>query len=74
MIAKIAYILIFGKPLIFYTGILTILSFWFTALIGYLNFRGSHAIPFKWHPKMAMLSISLSLIHAILALSIYFNL
>ncbi len=74
MIIKIAYFLIFGKPLIFYTGILTILSFWFTALIGYLNFKGSHAIPFKWHPRMAMFSILMSLVHGILALSIYFNL
>jgi len=74
MIIKIAYFLIFGKPLIFYTGIATIVSFWFTALIGYLNFRGSHAIPFKWHPFMAILSISLSIFHAILGLAIYFNL
>jgi len=74
MIIKIAYFLIFGKPLIFYTGILTILSFWFTASIGYLNFKGSHAISFKWHPLMAAISILLSIIHGILALSIYFNL
>lgn len=73
MIEKIAYFLIFGKPLLFYTGIITIFSFWFTALIGFLNFKGYHVISFKWHPRMAIFSISLSIIHAILGLSAYFN-
>jgi hypothetical protein len=74
MIAKIAYILVFGKPLIFYVGIITFLSFGFTALIGYLNFRGKRAIPFKWNPRMVIISFSLALIHAIFGLAIYFNL
>ncbi len=73
MILKIAYFLVFGKPLIMYTGILTALSLWFTALIGFLNFRGIKTLPFKWHPVMASIAILLSIIHAIFGLSAYFN-
>jgi len=74
MLLKIAYFLILGKPLIFYTGILTILSFWFAAFIGYLNFKGSRLIPFKWHPRVVAGAILLSIIHGLMGLSIYFNL
>jgi len=74
MIVKIAYFLIFGKPLIFHTGVLTLLAFLSAALIGYLNFRGSRLIPFKWHPRVVALAFLLGIIHAILGLSIYFNL
>ncbi|MFA5086876.1 MAG: hypothetical protein WC470_01070 [Candidatus Paceibacterota bacterium] len=73
MIAQIAYTLILGKPLIFYAGIITFLSFCFTALIGYLNFNNKHAIPFPWHPLMAKISIFLALVHGILGLAIYLN-
>lgn len=73
MIFRLAFYLILGKPLVFYTGILTLLSFLFTALIGWLNYRGNHRIPFRFHPLMALTSITLALFHALLGLSIYFN-
>jgi len=72
MFKYIAYFLIFGKPLILYTGILTLLSFLFTALIGLLNFKGIHKIPFKWHPRMAVISITLALIHGLMGILAYF--
>lgn len=71
MIRDVAYFLIFGKPLIFYTGILTFLSFLFTALIGFLNHNGIHKIPFKWHPRMAVISIALAIIHALMGIFTY---
>lgn len=74
MIIKIAYFLIFGKPLIFYTGILTLALFLLAALIGYLNFKGSRLIPFKWHPRVVAFAILMAVIHGIMGLSIYFNL
>jgi hypothetical protein len=37
MFREIGYFIIFGKPLIFYLGILTVSSFLFTALIAFLN-------------------------------------
>lgn len=71
MVKDIAYFLIFGKPLIFYTGILTLLSFLFTALIGFLNYNGIQKIPFKWHPRMAVISITLAIIHGLMGLLLY---
>ncbi len=73
MIAKIALFLIFGKPLVVYLGIITLLSFSFTALVGFLNFKGNHAISFPWHPRLAALSLLLALLHGFVALAIYFN-
>jgi len=71
MISQLAYYSILGKPLILYFGILTLLSFLFTALIGFINYKGYKTIPFKWHPIMAGISITLAIIHAILGLASY---
>ena len=50
MFQNITYFLIFGKPLIMYLGILTLLAFLFTASIAVMNLKGIRIIPFKWHP------------------------
>ena len=71
MFQDIAYALIFGKPLIMYLGIITILLFFLTAVIALLNRRGIRTIPFKWHPRMAFTSISLGLIRGFLAVMHY---
>ena len=72
MFKNISYFLIFGKPLIMYVGMLTFGSFLVTALIGFLNFKGNHTVPFRWHPRMAAFSITLALIHGILGILLYF--
>jgi hypothetical protein len=71
MVKNIGYSLIFGKPVLFYLGIVTFLSFLFTALVGSLNMKGNHRIPLKWHYRMAFISLGLALIHGILAGIIY---
>ncbi len=71
MLENISYYLIFGKPLVMYLGILTLLSFLFTALIAILNKNGVDKIPFKWHPRMGIISVSLALIHGFLAIMHY---
>jgi hypothetical protein len=48
-----------------YMGILTLLSFLFTASIAILNKKGIQKIPFSWHPKMAIISITLAVIHGL---------
>ena len=73
MIRNIAYSLILGKPLVMYGGILTFLLLIFTATVGALNFKGIAIIPFKWHPRLAIATIIVAIIHAIFGLSIYFN-
>ena len=72
MLAHLAYYQILGKPVLMYSGILTLASFMFTALIPILNRKGIHRIPFSWHPKMAKVSFALLIIHAVLGLSVYF--
>jgi len=71
MLESISYYLIFGKPLIMYLGMLTLSSFLFTASISIMNKRGFHKIPFRWHPRMAIISITLALIHGFLAIMHY---
>jgi hypothetical protein len=73
MIRDIAFFLILGKPLIFYLGIVTFLSFLFTASIAFFNKRGVRYVPFKWHPRMAFISLTLALLHGILGISLYFR-
>ena len=72
MFQDITYALIFGKPLIMYLGILTILAFFLTASIAILNFKGIHAIPFKWHPRCAAVALCLAVIHGSLGILAYF--
>ncbi|OGI26708.1 MAG: hypothetical protein A2359_03460 [Candidatus Moranbacteria bacterium RIFOXYB1_FULL_43_19] len=71
MILKIAYTLILGLPIVAYLGMLALLSLFSTATIGYLNFKGNTKIPFKWHLRLAKLTIFLALVHALFALSAY---
>jgi hypothetical protein len=73
MVHTLALTLFLGKPLIMYGGILTFLSLLFTAMVGFLNFKGIQTIPFKWHPKLAVLTITIAIFHGILGLSIVFG-
>lgn len=73
MISRIALTLFLGKPLVMYGGIFTFLLLLSTATIGFLNLKGIRLIPFKWHPRLALTTIIVAIIHAILGLSIWFN-
>jgi len=72
MLQNISYYMIFGKPLIMYMGILTLSSFLITAYIGFMTMKGKTRIPFKWHPRMAAISIALAIIHGALGILAYF--
>ncbi|MCX6721336.1 MAG: hypothetical protein NT026_01905 [Candidatus Staskawiczbacteria bacterium] len=72
MLQNITYFLIFGKPLIMYLGIITLLSFLITATLGAMIIRGIGKIPFKWHMIMAIISIVLAVIHGVLGILLYF--
>jgi hypothetical protein len=72
MFQEITYALIFGKPLIFYLGLVTILAFFLTASIAVLNKKGIHTIPFRWHPRFAVLALCLALVHGTLGILAYF--
>jgi len=70
-IREIALFSIAGQPLVLYFGILTFLSFAFTAFIGHASAKERQWIDFKWHPRMVVVSFAIALVHVTLALSIY---
>jgi hypothetical protein len=72
MLQEISYYLIFGKPLIMYMGILTLLSFFTVAIIGFLTISGIRRIPFKWHKRLAYFALVLGLIHGTFGLLLYY--
>jgi hypothetical protein len=72
MLNEISYYLIFGKPLIMYGGIFTLLCFLFTASIAIMNKKGNSKIPFKWHPRMAKISMLLAIVHGAFGVLAYF--
>lgn len=72
MFQDITYFPVFGKPLIMYLGILTLLAFLFTASIAVITLKGIRTIPFKWHPRCAVFSILLALVHGLLGVLAYF--
>lgn len=72
MLNNITYFQIFGKPLIMYGGIVTLLCFLFTAYIAVMNKKGNNKIPIEWHFRMAKISIALALIHGLLGILAFF--
>lgn len=71
MIEDIAALQIAGISLIRIFGIITYLSFVFTALISISNKRGWRFVDFKWHPRIAIISLILATIHALLVVILY---
>jgi hypothetical protein len=72
MLQQISYALVFGKPVILYLGFLTVTVLLFTATIPILNQNGIRTIPFVWHPRCAMVTICLAIIHGTLGVLAYF--
>jgi len=73
MIHTLALTMFLGKPLVMYGGIFTFLLLLFTATVGFLNFKGIAIIPFKWHPRLALTTIIVAIVHGLFGLSVYFN-
>jgi len=71
MVGQIAYTLIFGKPVIVYLGILTLALLLLTAAIPVLNRNGIRTIPLAWHPRCAIATICLAIIHGMLGILAY---
>jgi hypothetical protein len=70
MIHHLASHVFLGFPVVAYLGILTFLSFAFTASIGYASHKSIKYIPFKWHPVMVGVSFGIALVHVFFALSV----
>ena len=66
MIPPLGHIVIFGLPIALYFGIITFICLITTATIGMLVLKGHYNIPFKWHMRMAIITIMFALIHVTL--------
>jgi hypothetical protein len=73
MIAKIALYPFLGQALFLGFGQLGFLLLIFTASISFSNRIGKPILPFKWHPRMAKVTIAVVTIHAVLAASVLYN-
>lgn len=71
MFQEITYFPIFGKPLILYLGVLTLLAILLTAAIAGMNKKGLRIIPFRYHPVCAGCAILLALVHGLLGILAY---
>lgn len=71
MLQELSYFLILGRPVIFYLGLITFVQILAAAAIAVLNRRGSHAIPFRWHPRVAAAAIACACIHGLFGMLLY---
>lgn len=67
-LAQLAYTPIFGKPLIFYFGIITLTLLFSTAAVGYLSYKGKN-VPFKLHIGLAAATLVVATLHALLGIA-----
>jgi hypothetical protein len=72
MITSLGHIVIFGLPIAIYFGIVTFICLLTTATIGMLVLKGRYKIPFKWHMRMAAVTIFFAVIHITLILWQFF--
>ena len=72
MAASLAYTFVLGLPLLIWFGIFTFLSLLTTALLGILVLKGLYNIPFRWHMRMAAVTIFFAVIHVLMVISQYF--
>jgi hypothetical protein len=71
MISSIGHMIIFGLPIALYLGIATFISLIVTATLGMLVLKG-YKIPFKWHMRMAVITIMFALVHVTLVIWQFF--
>ena len=73
MLENITYAPILGLPLMLYLGIITLVLMLATVAISLMNRKQpSTRIPFNWHPRMAVVTVIVALIHGILGMLLYF--
>jgi hypothetical protein len=68
MIRDMAYAEMLGLSAVVWGGMLTLLLLLVTAAISFMNQRGNHTIPFKYHKPMAVLTIIAGTVHGLIGL------
>lgn len=72
MFQELSYYLIFGKPVILYLGILTLLGLIVTSALPVLARRGILVVSPVWHPRCAGATLLLVTVHGALGILAYF--
>lgn len=71
MIQDIAYLTVFGLPVVVFVGLVTLLLFISTAGIALAHRKGVKWASFTLHYRFAIVSLFLGGFHVLLALSVY---
>ena len=72
MLVDIAYFSIFGRPLVMYGGIASLLFLLLTALAPKLSWKGGRLMSYQTHVRLAYVTVALVLLHGLFGLSLYF--
>jgi hypothetical protein len=72
-LSDIAYTELLGTPVVYIFGGIALALMVLAGLIAYLNTKGNHTIPFKYHPKVAFAAYLFVLVHVVLALAFKFG-
>ncbi len=72
MISSIGHMQFFGLPIALYFGIITFICMMVTVVTGVLVLRGLYHIPFRWHMRMAWVTIFFALVHITLVIWQFF--
>ena len=72
MLEQISQYPIFGKPLIMYGGIATLISFLATAAVAVMTMKGIRKYPISLHANLAKVSLALAVVHGTLGILRYF--
>ena len=70
MVVNLALYPILGKPFILYLGIVTLVSFIITAILGLTIHNRWANIHFKWHPTMVVISLLLAIFMGIIGIEV----
>lgn len=72
ILTEITYMMIFGKPLIMYIGLITLILLASTATVGMLIMKGKTKITVKQHAWLARITLVIAALHGILGVLAYF--
>ena len=69
MLENIAYFEVLGRPLVFYFGFLALFSFILTGASIMAKEKGFHAVPYKYHGRLAVISFVFAALLGVFCLS-----
>ena len=72
MLKQIAFYKIIGKPLFAYFGLAGLLLMLAAVAVPLWNSKRENKIPLHWHMRLGRTAVAVGIIHALLAMSLFF--